>query len=233
MNCRKGHAESEKEIANLNSVTDQLPTFNQDCRDCARLVSFLSAEKRVFPDYHNAPVAPFGDPNARLLIVGLAPGFHGANATGRPFTGDHAGLILYRTLHQYGFATKPESVSRDDGLRLLNCRITNAVKCVPPQNKPLPGEIRTCNRYLANELKGVPQEAVIIALGVIAHEATLLGLGLPIPKYKFGHGNEYMLPSGATLLDSYHCSRYNTNTRRLTEDMFSAVFRRARELVGE
>jgi uracil-DNA glycosylase len=206
--------------------------FNQDCRDCARLVSFLNAEKRVFPDYHNAPVAPFGDPSARLVIVGLAPGFHGANATGRPFTGDHAGLILYRTLHQFGFANKAESISRNDGLQLLNCRITNAVKCVPPQNKPLPGEIRTCNRYLASELSVLPDNAVIIALGVIAHEATLLGMGLPIPKYKFGHGNEYALPNGATLLDSYHCSRYNTQTRRLTEDMFSAVFKRARELMG-
>jgi uracil-DNA glycosylase len=196
------------------------------------LVSFLNAEKRVFPDYHNAPVAPFGDPDARLLIVGLAPGFHGANATGRPFTGDHAGLILYRNLYEFGFATKAESVSRDDGLQLVNCRITNAVKCVPPQNKPLPGEIRTCNRYLASELGGLPKYAVIIALGVIAHEATLLGMGLPIPKYKFGHGNEYALPNGVTLLDSYHCSRYNTQTRRLTEEMFAAVFKRARELLG-
>jgi uracil-DNA glycosylase family 4 len=195
-------------------------------------VSFLNAEKRVFPDYHNAPVAPFGDPNARLVIVGLAPGFHGANATGRPFTGDHAGIILYRNLYQFGFADRPESVSRDDGLQLINCRITNAVKCVPPQNKPLPGEIRTCNRYLASELGGLPNNAVIIALGVIAHEATLLGMGLAIPKYKFGHGHEYALPNGVTLLDSYHCSRYNTQTRRLTEDMFSAVFKRARELIG-
>jgi uracil-DNA glycosylase family 4 len=196
------------------------------------LVGFLNAEKRTFPDYHNAPVAPFGDPQARLLIVGLAPGFHGANATGRPFTGDHAGLILYRTLHQFGFASKAESISRDDGLRLINCRITNAVKCVPPQNKPLPGEIRTCNRYLASELGGLAGDAVIVALGVIAHEATLLGFGLPIAKYKFGHGNQYALPNGITMLDSYHCSRYNTNTRRLTEAMFSAVFERARELVG-
>jgi uracil-DNA glycosylase family 4 len=216
----------------LNAIPKEIPVFNQECRDCARLVSFLNAERRVFPDYHNAPVAPFGDPNARLLIVGLAPGFHGANATGRPFTGDHAGVILYRTLHQFGFANKAESISRDDGLELLNCRITNAVKCVPPQNKPLPGEIRTCNRYLASELSGLPNNAVIVALGVIAHEATLLGMGLPIPKYKFGHGNEYALPNGETLLDSYHCSRYNTQTRRLTEEMFSAVFKRARELIG-
>jgi uracil-DNA glycosylase family 4 len=215
------------------AVPDELNSsvFNADCRDCARLVSFLNAEKRVFPTYHNGPVAPFGDPNARLLIVGLAPGFHGANQTGRPFTGDHAGIILYKTLHQFGFASASTSVARDDGLQLLNCRISNAVKCVPPQNKPLPGEIRTCNRYLANELLTLPPNAVLIALGVIAHEATLLALGLPIPKFKFAHGAEYKLPNGMTLLDSYHCSRYNTQTRRLTEDMFSAVFRRAKELL--
>jgi len=215
----------------LKPVAANSPAFNQACRDCARLANFLSAEKREFPNYHNAPVAPFGDPNARLLVVGLAPGFHGANATGRPFTGDHAGLILYRTLHRFGFASKAESVSRDDDLRLIDCRITNAVKCVPPQNKPLPGEIRTCNRYLASELSGLSTTAIILSLGLIAHEATLLGFGLPISKYKFGHGNEYKLPNGIILLNSYHCSRYNTNTRRLTEDMFNAVFKRARELV--
>jgi len=219
----------------LNATPDDVtacnPAFDQACRSCARLVSFLNAERRVFPDYHNAPVAPFGDPNANFLVVGLAPGFHGANATGRPFTGDHAGLILYRNLHRFGFANKPESVSRDDGLVLTNCRITNAVKCVPPQNKPLPGEIRTCNRFLASELRELPQRAIILALGLIAHEAILLGLQLPIPKYKFGHGNEFALPNGMTLLDSYHCSRYNTQTRRLTEDMFSSVFQRATELL--
>jgi len=196
------------------------------------LVSFLNDERRVFPDYHNAPVAPFGDPHARLLIVGLAPGLHGANATGRPFTGDHAGLILYRHLHQFGFASAAESLSRDDGLVLTNCRISNAVKCVPPQNKPLPVEIRTCNRYLANELRTLPANAVILALGLIAHQAVLLAMGLPKAKFKFGHGSEYGLPNGVTLLNSYHCSRYNTQTRRLTEAMFGAVFRRAKELLG-
>jgi uracil-DNA glycosylase family 4 len=206
--------------------------FDRDCTRCPRLAAFLKQGREEYPNYYCLPVPPFGDPQARLLIVGLAPGFHGANATGRPFTGDHAGLILYRTLHRFGFATKAESVSYDDNLRLINCRITNAVKCVPLQNKPLPGEIRICNRYLAGELGGLPPTAVILSLGLIAHEATLLGFGLPLSKYKFGHGKEYTLPNGITLLDSYHCSRYNTNTRRLTEEMFSAVFERARELLG-
>ena len=207
------------------------PHFDPDCRACPRLASFLNAERRVFPTYHNAPVAPFGDPNAKLLIVGLAPGFHGANQTGRPFTGDHAGIILYRTLHQFGFATRAESVSRVDGLELKNCRITNSVKCVPPQNKPLPGEIRTCNRYLAAELEALAKDSVIVALGVVAHEAVLLARGLSIPAHKFAHGSEFKLPDGLTLLDSFHCSRYNTQTRRLTDEMFTAVFKRAKELV--
>ena len=223
--------QKQKEMERSPVADSTAIEFDPACRLCARLTSFLNAERRVFPQYHNAPVAPFGDPAARLLVVGLAPGFHGANATGRPFTGDHAGIILYQTLHRFGFASRPESVARDDGLTLDNCRITNAVKCVPPQNKPLPGEIRTCNRFLSVELGTLPPKAVIVALGVVAHEAVLLGLGLPIPRYKFGHGKEYALPNGMTLLDSFHCSRYNTQTRRLTEDMFSAVFKRARELV--
>lgn len=205
--------------------------FDPQCRACGRLVSFLNAERRIFQDYHNAPVAPFGDPNACFLIVGLAPGFHGANATGRPFTGDHAGIILYETLHRFGFASAATSVSRDDGLTLTNCRITNSVKCVPPQNKPLPGEIRTCNKFLAAELQALPERAIILALGVIAHEATLTGLGLPYLKYKFAHGSEHALPNGATLVDSFHTSRYNTQTKRLTPAMFDAVFVRVRELL--
>ena len=209
----------------------ELEVFDPNCRACSRLVSFLNAERRVFPDYHNAPVAPFGDPNARLLVVGLAPGFHGANASGRPFTGDHAGLLLYRTLHKFGFANRPESIARDDGLQLINCRITNAVKCVPPQNKPLPGEIRTCNRYLASELQRLSPGTVIVALGVIAHEAVLIGLGMSASQQKFAHGNEFALANDMKLLNSYHCSRYNTQTRRLTEDMFYAVFERAKALV--
>ena len=216
----------------IDSLTPTSAPFNPDCRLCARLVSYRNAERRAYPDYFNAPVPPFGDPKARLLIVGLAPGFHGANATGRPFTGDHAGLILYRNLHEFGFASKPESLSRDDGLELKNCRITNSVKCVPPENKPLPGEIRLCSRYLTAELQTLPPRAVILALGVVAHKATLEALGESHVKFKFVHGKEYSLSSGVTMIDSLHTSRYNTQTKRLTEEMFRSVVARARELVN-
>jgi uracil-DNA glycosylase family 4 len=199
---------------------------------CPRLAGFLAEARNDYPAYYNAPVAPFGDPDAQLLIVGLAPGLHGANATGRPFTGDHAGLLLYRTLHRCGFANQPDGASRDDGLQLINCRITNSVKCVPPQNKPLPVEIHTCNRYLAADLKVSTQAVVLLALGSIAHNATLRALDLKPTDYKFAHAAEYRLPSGQTLVDSYHCSRYNTQTRRLTEEMFVKVFARAASLLG-
>jgi uracil-DNA glycosylase family 4 len=205
--------------------------FDPGCRQCPRLADFLAEGRREHPGYHCAPVAPFGDPAARLLVVGLAPGFHGANASGRPFTGDHAGLILYRTLHRFGFATRPESLSADDGLRLVDCRITNAVKCVPPQNKPLPAEIRQCNLYLRNELGGLAAGSVILSLGLISHNAVLRALGLKASAFSFAHGAEHALPGHPVLLDSYHCSRYNTNTRRLTEEMFTAVFARARALL--
>lgn len=205
--------------------------FDVKCTRCPRLARFLAEGREEYPDYHCAPVAPFGDPRARLILVGLAPGFHGANASGRPFTGDHAGLLLYRTLHLFGFASRPESVSRDDGLKLIGCRITNSVKCVPPQNKPTPAEISTCNRYLAAELDLVPKDVVLLALGSIGHAAALRALGLKASQYKFAHAAEHELPGGQTLLDSYHCSRYNTQTRRLTEDMFAAVFARAKALL--
>ena len=205
--------------------------FDRTCTDCPRLARFLADGRENFPDYYCAPVAPFGDRKARLILVGLAPGFHGANATGRPFTGDHAGLLLYRTLHRYGFANRPESKSRSDGLKLIDCRITNSVKCVPPQNKPTPAEIRTCNRFLAADLSRVGTRAVLLALGSIAHNAALRALALKPSQYKFAHAAEHTLPSGQILLDSYHCSRYNTNTGRLTERMFADVFARARELL--
>jgi uracil-DNA glycosylase family 4 len=205
--------------------------FDQSCTDCPRLARFLAEGREEYPDYYCAPVAPFGDPKARLILVGLAPGFHGANATGRPFTGDHAGLLLYRTLYRFGFANRPESKSRTDALRLINCRITNSVKCVPPENKPTPAEIRACNRFLAADLARVSTRSVLLALGSIAHNAALRALALKPSEYKFAHAAEYELPAGHLLLDSYHCSRYNTQTGRLTEQMFVDVFARARELV--
>lgn len=206
-------------------------TFDHKCTRCPRLADFLAAGRVEHPHYYCAPVPPFGDPQARLIIVGLAPGFHGANATARPFTGDHAGLLLYRTLHRFGFASRPESLSNDDGLELIRCRITNSVKCVPPENKPTPAEIAACNRYLTAELSTVPRDSVLLALGSIAHSAVLRSLSLKPRQYVFGHAAEHELPDGRILLDSYHCSRYNTQTRRLTSEMFEDVFRRAAALL--
>ncbi len=205
--------------------------FDPKCRRCQRLSSFLDRVSGEYPHYHAAPVAPFGDPEARLLVVGLAPGMHGANATGRPFTGDHAGILLYETLHANGFSNQAEASAADDGLRLYDCRITNAVKCLPPQNKPVGAEINTCNRFLSQELAELPPSAVIVALGAIAHQAVLKGLQLRQQAFRFAHGAEHALPDGRRLLDSYHCSRYNTQTRRLTPKMFNQVFRRARRLL--
>jgi uracil-DNA glycosylase family 4 len=205
--------------------------FNRTCTLCPRLAKFLAQARLEEPDYYNAPVAPFGDPQARLVLVGLAPGFHGANASGRPFTGDHAGVLLYRTLHRYGFANQPVSTARDDGLQLIDCRITNSVKCVPPENKPLPVEIQTCNRYLKAEVQTFKKGTVLLALGSIGHNALLRALGLRASQFKFAHAAEHVLSGELTLIDSYHCSRYNTQTRRLTEAMFEGVFARARELL--
>jgi uracil-DNA glycosylase family 4 len=210
---------------------DPRASFDPACRRCPRLANLLERCRADRPDYHAAPVPPFGDPAARLLIVGLAPGMHGANRTGRPFTGDHAGELLYRTLHELGFADRPESAARDDGLRLLDVRITNAVKCVPPANRPTPAEIRTCNGFLARELAEHSETRVVLALGRIAHDAVLDALAQRRSGAAFGHGREHPLPAGRTLLDSYHCSRYNTQTRRLTPQMFRAVLARARELL--
>jgi uracil-DNA glycosylase family 4 len=207
--------------------------FDPDCRACERLADHLQVVRDDYPDYFAAPVPPFGDPQARLLVVGLAPGMHGANRSGRPFTGDHAGILLYRTLYECGFASAPESLSRDDGLRLNDCRITNAVKCLPPANKPLGSEVRACNAFLAEELRSLPADAVVFALGGVAHGAVLRALGLKLKDHPFGHGNEYPLERGATLLDSYHCSRYNTKTRRLTTEMFQQVVGRARALLEQ
>lgn len=199
-------------------------TFDIECRLCPRLADFLDQVKTRHPIYFAKPVPPFGDDHPKLLIVGLAPGLHGANRTGRPFTGDHAGVLLYQTLHKFGFASADVSVSADDGLKLIDCRITNAVKCLPPENKPTGDEIKVCNQYLAAEFASLPNDLVILALGNIAHQAVLKAQGLKVGAYKFGHAARHVLPSGQILYDSYHCSRYNTQTRRLTEAMFHAVF---------
>lgn len=205
--------------------------FDRDCRACPRLAGFLDEVNDRYPDYYCRPVPPFGDAAARLLIVGLAPGMHGANRTGRPFTGDHAGILLYETLHKFGFATAPESRSADDGLALLDCRITNAVKCLPPDNKPVGAEINTCNRFLANELDTLASGSVVLALGGIAHRAVVKARGLRQADFRFAHAADHDL-GAFCMLDSYHCSRYNTNTGRLTPAMFDAVFQRARELMS-
>lgn len=198
--------------------------FSNDCKQCPRLAGFLEQVRDDHPDYYARPVPPFGAEDPHLLIVGLAPGMHGANRTGRPFTGDFAGILLYRTLHKYGFASAPDSVSVEDGLELIDCRITNAVKCLPPLNKPEPAEIRQCNGYLGGEIAGLGEGATIMALGTIAHQAVLRALGLKLKDFSFGHGAVHALPRGMTLYDSYHCSRYNTQTRRLTAEMFESVF---------
>jgi uracil-DNA glycosylase family 4 len=201
-----------------------LTDYDPACRRCPRLASFLAAVKREYPAYWCKPVPPFGERGARLVVVGLAPGMHGANASGRPFTGDYAGILLYATLHAYGFATQPTGTARDDGLRLIDCRITNAVKCLPPENKPAPMEVRTCNDYLRVDLASVPEGGAILALGRIAHDATLRALALKAPSFAFAHGATHALHGRRVLVDSYHCSRYNTNTRRLTPEMFHAAF---------
>jgi uracil-DNA glycosylase family 4 len=206
--------------------------FDSSCRRCLRLAAFLDSVKHQNPEYYCKPVPPFGDPDARLLIVGLAPGMHGANRTGRPFTGDHAGILLYGTLHKLGFASAAASVQVADGLRLEDVRITNAVKCLPPANKPLPQEIKTCNAYLEAELGQSPAVRVVLALGAIAHAAVLRAVGLKVGDFKFAHAAEHELGAGRLLLDSYHCSRYNTQTRRLTTAMFEDIMKRAQSLLG-
>ena len=199
--------------------------FDPHCSRCTRLAVFLADVRRHHPGYHARPVPSFGDARARLLVVGLAPGMHGANRTGRPFTGDHAGILLYRTLHEFGFASRAESVDAGDGLTLRDCRITSAVRCLPPANRPLPAEVRECNGYLARELARLPRGGAVLALGAVAHGAILRAVGLKSSPARFAHGATHPLPGGRLLVDSYHCSRYNTQTKRLTEGMFQAVIR--------
>ena len=204
--------------------------YDGNCTRCPRLSNFLSQTSRHHPEYHCRPVPPFGDQNARLLIVGLAPGLHGANATGRPFTGDHAGILLYETLFDLGIASTKDAVHANDKLKLDGCRITNAVKCLPPKNTPNGSEINECNTFLAAELGAVPTGGVVITLGGIAHRAVAKALSLKPVNYPFVHGAKYMLSDGRWLLSSYHCSRYNTQTKRLTKSMFRSVFYNAASL---
>lgn len=195
----------------------------RDCPLCPRLVAFRQANREREPEWHNAPVESFGPGNARLLVVGLAPGMRGANRTGRPFTGDGAGNLLYPALLATGFARGSYEARPDDGLELLGCRITNGVRCVPPENKPTTVEIRTCNPFLAAEIAALPDLGAILALGGIAHGAVLTALGHRKSAFAFAHGAMHALPDGLILADSYHCSRLNTNTGRLTEAMFHRV----------
>jgi len=201
-----------------------------DCRICPRLAAFRDANRARHEDFFNAPVPSFGQPLPRLLIVGLAPGLKGANRTGRPFTGDYAGDLLYPTLIKFGWAQGDYGARPDDGLTLQDCRITNAVRCVPPENKPTTEEIRSCNAFLRHEIERLrPTLRAVVALGGVAHGAVLTALGQKKSAHKFAHGALHRMPGGLLLADSYHCSRYNTNTGRLTPEMFEAVFESLKE----
>lgn len=209
----------------MASNADQFPPeAERDCQRCARLVAFRAANKKAEPAWFNGAVASFGHADARLLVVGLAPGRNGANRTGRPFTGDYAGDLLYATLLAFGFAEGTYAASPGDGLELRSCMITNAVRCVPPENKPTPEEVATCRPFFISRLASLPRLKVILALGRIAHEQTLSALGLRKSQFPFAHGARHDLGDGRVLYDSFHCSRYNTNTGRLTPAMFEAVF---------
>ena len=198
--------------------------YDSNCKDCDRLSSFLGQVKNKNPDYFCKPVPSVGQKETPFLIVGLAPGMHGANKTGRPFTGDHAGILLYKTLYKFGFSNSEKSESASDNLKLNRCRITNAVKCLPPNNKPSTDEIKNCNKFLRSEIFELKENSILLALGLIAHNAILRTLNLTKKEYKFAHGRRHNLPKKLIMFDSYHCSRYNTQTKRLTESMFHEVF---------
>jgi uracil-DNA glycosylase family 4 len=213
------------------AASDAAAAPDRDCPLCPRLVEFRLKQRAAFPDWHNAPVPSFGDPNGRLLIVGLAPGLRGANRTGRPFTGDYAGNLLYATLLKFRFARGDYRERPDDGLALIDCRIANAVRCVPPENKPEPSEIRTCHRFLVAEIAAMQKLRAVLALGKIAHDAAVRAFDGRISAHPFAHGAVHEL-GGVTLADSYHCSRYNTNTGRLTTEMFESVVGEIRARLG-
>jgi len=248
-----GAAARDKSAAKIQTSRSAVPVeAPMDCALCPRLATYISVQRRLEPDWFNGPVPSFGTPKAKLLIVGLAPGVRGANRTGRPFTGDYAGDLLYGTLLDFGFATGTFDARPDDGLRLIDCMITNGVRCVPPGNKPTAAEINTCRQFLMARMAALPNLQAVVALGRIAHETTLRGLGLRLKEFPFGHGAQHNLSRGIaavppdkpspmpatlatgslTLFDSYHCSRYNTNTGRLTTDMFRSVFSSIREHIG-
>lgn len=206
---------------------------DRDCPLCPRLAAFRSANRAARPEWFNAPVPSFGDAGARLLIAGLAPGLQGANRTGRPFTGDHAGILLYGALLDSGFARGRYEARAGDGLQLIDCLISNAVRCVPPANKPTGSEILACRPFLASQIRSLPNLKVILALGRIAHDSVIRALGERPSRFAFSHGALHHLPHGLAVADSYHCSRYNTNTGRLTEAMFRAVFGQVRALLDK
>ncbi len=205
-------------------MTQKIIIPPHDCQLCPRLAAFRAENQIKFPDKFNAPVPSFGSEKAQLLIVGLAPGLRGANFTGRPFTGDHAGVLLYSTLLKYGFAKGEFKARPDDGLKLINCRITNAVRCLPPENKPTGPEINTCLKFLTSQMDHMPNLKLIISLGLVSHNAVLKASGEKLSAHKFTHKGVHQLQNGLTLIDSYHCSKYNTSTKRLTEPMFHEVF---------
>lgn len=208
------------------------PEAPKDCPLCPRLVAYREENARLHPDWFNGAAPSFGDPDARLLVVGLAPGRMGANRTGRPFTGDYAGELLYGTLKKFGFAQGEYRAHPDDGFKLVGAMITNAVRCAPPENKPTPEEIKICRPFLASRIAALPKLKVIFALGSIAHESVLRTHNMKPTDSKFAHGAETALLKGPTLVSSYHCSRYNTQTRRLTTEMFETLFARAKELAS-
>lgn len=224
-------------ISGLPQPRNEVPRFmtcaepDRNCDLCPRLVAFRDGNGEAFPDWFNGAVPSFGDAEGKVLVVGLAPGLRGANRTGRPFTGDFAGHLLYATLLQCGFARGTYDERPDDGLTLNDCMITNAVRCVPPANKPEPAEIKLCRQFLAARIRACGQLRAIVALGRIAHDSTLKALDLKLSAHPFGHGATHRLPSGPTLFDSYHCSRYNTNTGTLTPEMFMSVFQAVRAFI--
>ncbi len=219
-------------VSGLRGSTLAAAEASYSCALCPRLSAFLAQQRDAEPSWFNGPVVSFGPTAARLLIVGLAPGLRGANRTGRPFTGDYAGNLLYATLAEFGFSSGTFGAHADDGLQLVDCMVTNAVRCVPPANKPTPSEVNTCRQFLTARIEALPELRAIACLGRVSHDSTLTALGARKSAFPFQHGARHEVRSGLTVFDSYHCSRYNTNTGVLTEPMFRAVFNQVRALLG-